>query len=83
MTCSRASADTKYSGTLDGMRDRFVFVPHESGQRVEELVGADDDLVCVRADGLGHFARPRQLAERALLERDGKGLQRPVDHAAP
>ena len=69
------------------VRDRLVLVPHEPGQRAEEVAVVDDDLVRDRSD------RPRdlrayQLVEvafltrwnAAILEGDRKRLQRPVDH---
>ena len=62
------------------MRNRFVLVPDQTGQRREEVVVIDDDLVRVRADRRGHLARVVELAERTLLEGDGERLQRPVDH---
>ena len=51
------------------MRDRFVFVPHQSWQRVEEVSIVDDDFVCLGADRRRHLAGVIQLAERPLLER--------------
>jgi hypothetical protein len=60
--------------------DRFVLVPDEPRQRVEEIAGVDDDLVHVGADCAGDGPRVFELVERALAERDREGLQRPVDH---
>ena len=62
------------------MGDRLVLVPDEAGQRAEEIPIVDDDLVGVGADRLRHLPRVVQLAERAGLEGDGKGLQRSADH---
>ena len=62
------------------MRDRLVLVPDQPGQRTEEVLVVDDDLVRVRLDRGRDLARVVELAERAILEGDRKGLQRPVDH---
>ena len=62
------------------VRDRLVLVPDQAGQRAEEVVLVDDDLVRVGLDRGRHLPRVIELAERALLESDREGLQRPIDH---
>ena len=57
-----------------GPGDGLVFMPDQAGQRVEEIVHADDDFVVLGADGLGDLAGVGQFAEFGLLVADGEGL---------
>ena len=80
MTCWRASADTKYSGTLDGWAIGSSSCHTQLRQRAEEIAIVDDDLVRLGADRARDLARVLELVERAVLEGHREGLQRPVDH---
>ena len=62
------------------VRDRLVLVPHQLGQRAEEIAIVDHDFVRVGADGARDLARVFELVERAVLERDREGLQRTIEH---
>ena len=64
-----------------GPGDGLVLMPDEAGQRVEEVVHADDDFVVLGADGLGDLAGIGELAEFGFLVADGEGLHRPVEVA--
>ena len=61
------------------VRDRLVFVPHQTRECREEVVVVDHDFVGVRPDGPRDRARILQLAEPAIREGHGERVHRPID----
>ena len=61
------------------VRERFVLVPNQFWQGREEIAIVDNYLVGLGSDRPGDIARVVELAERPLLERHGKRLQRSID----
>ncbi len=64
------------------MRERFVFVPDEARQRVEELFGADDDFVMIGFESSCGETRVSEFVGLALREGDGESFDRLINHAA-